>query len=302
MKITSLSNCLINDPIVVALGFFDSVHVAHRQLLCKCKSLAQQLNAKSTVFTFDNNPKEFYIKSHQKMIYDFDTRVDIFDSLGLDCVLYQTFDYEFANLEPNQFLNKLFAHNVVGVVCGFDYTFGKGALGNVNLLKDFCKSKNVKIEVCDQVFYQDQKVSTTLISKCLIDGDLKRANDLLGENYRYTSVVSHGYAVGRDLGFKTANVPIDPNLVALYDGVYLGYALYEGKKYRAMINVGARKTFDDNEKKIEAHIIDFNQNIYEKKLTLFFASYLRQQIKFSSLEELSNQLNKDLAMAKKLPL
>jgi len=302
LKINLFGDCSINSPIVIALGFFDSVHLAHRKLIDSCKDLANQLNAKSAVFTFDNNPKEFFKKSHQKIIYDFDTRVDIFDSLGLDYVFYQTFDFEFANLAPQEFLNRLFKYDVVGVVCGFDYTFGKNAQGDVNLLRQFCNQQNVKLEVCDQVLLKDQKISTTLISKYLLDGDLPKANELLGDNYRYTSTVSHGYAVGRDLGFKTANISINPKLLTIKEGVYLGYALFEGKKYKAMINVGQRKTFDDQEKKIEAHILDFNQDIYEKKLTLLFESFLRQQIKFSSIEELSIQLNKDLVIAKNLPL
>lgn len=302
MEISLLGDCLINSPIVVALGFFDSVHLAHRQLLDRCKNLAKELNAKSAVFTFDNNPKEFFKKSHQKMIYGFNERVDIFASLGLDCVIYKTFDFNFANLTPQEFLTKLFNYNVVGVVCGFDYTFGKNAQGDVAFLGDFCNRQNAKLEVLDQVFLKDKKISTTLISKYLLDGEIKKANELLGDNYRYTSIVSHGHAVGRNLGFKTANIDIDDNLLAIKDGVYLGYALFEGKKYKAMINVGQRKTFDDQEKKIEAHLIDFDQDLYGKKLTLLFEGFLRRQIKFSSMEELRAQLNVDLATAKKLPL
>lgn len=300
LKIYRFSDSIINAPIVLALGHFDSVHLAHRELLLKCKNCAKELGASSAVFSFDNNPKEFFLKESPKLVYDFETRCDIFNTLNLDYILYETFNKSFSQLTDKQFLDKLKNFNIMAIVCGFDYTFGKNAMGNVEVLDKFCKKNNIKLHVLPKMVFDGKKISTSRIAKSLTSGDLTTANQLLGESYRYTETVCSGYSVGRSLGFSTANLPIKTNLTLLKDGVYAGYCLVEEKKFKAIINIGARMTFNDFEKKIEAHLLSFDGDLYGKKITLYFEKYLREQKRFASTEELSLQLKKDRAEAEAL--
>lgn len=297
MKICRFKDCVIKSPIVLALGFFDSVHLAHRQLLLESKNLAAELNSLSAVFTFDNNPKEFFLKEAGKLVYDFETRCDIFDTLNLDLVLYETFNENFSDLTNEQFLTMLKNINLKAIVCGFDYTFGKNATGNIDILDKFCTKNNIRLHVLPKINFDGQKISTSFIAQSLLKGDLKTANNFLGESYRYTATVTAGYAVGRNLGFSTANLPIKTNISMLKNGVYAGYCLVDSKRYKAIINIGSRMTFNDFEEKIEAHLLDFNGDLYDKKITLFFEKFLRNQRRFASPEELSLQLKKDQAEA-----
>lgn len=288
---------MINAPIVLALGFFDSVHLAHRKLLLETKKLASELNSLSAVFTFDNNPKEYFLNEAGKLVYDFETRCDIFDTLNLDLVFYETFNEIFSNLTNEQFLILLKNLNLKAIVCGFDYTFGKNATGNVEILDEFCKKNKIRLHVLPKINFDGQKISTSSIAKSLYEGDLDTANKFLGESYRYTATVTTGYAVGRSLGFSTANLPIKTNLIMLKSGVYAGYCLLDRKKYKAIINIGSRITFNDFEEKIEAHLLAFDGDLYDKKITLYFEKFLRNQRRFASPEELSLQLKKDQAKA-----
>ena len=300
LKIYSFDDYSINEPIVLALGFFDSVHIAHRHLLSISKKIANQNNVKCTVFTFDNNPKKIFKSNQEKIFYDFETRATIFESLNIDYLLCKTFDSDFANLSPETFLDNLARYNIVAIVSGFDYTFGRNASGNVSTLTSFCNKNNIKLFVVDKVSIKETKISTTLITDLLINGNIEEANKLLGAPYSYTGIVVSGHSVGRNLGFATANISINDKLISPKEGVYAGYCLVDGIKYKAMINLGARITFEDYDKKIEAHLLDFEGDIYGQKVTLLFEAYLRKQKHFASPNDLISQLKNDAETTKKI--
>lgn len=284
--------------IVIALGFFDCVHIGHRFLLSKCVESAKKLDCSGAAFTFDNNPQLFYKgNTARKLIYNFNQRLHLLENCGINSVFYARFDKDFCEMTADEFLKVLFSHNVAGVVCGEDYTFGKGAVGNAERLAIECQRKKIDFLCVPQITYQNRKVSTTEICDFIISGEIATANKLLGAPYRYSGQVSHGHGVGRQIGFATANLSINPDLIAPACGVYCGYAEIDGLTYKAIINVGNRPTFKDEEKKIEAHLIGFDGNLYGKTITLNFLRFLREIRKFDNQKELSEQLAKDTAEA-----
>lgn len=292
---------IVKEPMVIALGFFDCVHIAHRKLIAKALSIAKSKGVKCAVFTFDNDPKEILKNEYtHKLVYDFSTRCDLLEGLGVDIVLKATLDEQFATLSSQLFLIRLFRHNIVGVVCGFDYTFGKAGEGLSNDIVDFCISRKTDVFVLPLQSSADEKISTSRVSSFLLNGQIKEANALLGDSYHYSGFVKHGHEIGRTLGFRTANLATDERLVLIRPGVYFGYALVDGKKYKAIVNVGRRPTFSDDSINIEAHLLDFCDDIYGKKITVFFERFLREQRQFESIEGLKKQLNTDKETAKKL--
>ena len=293
MQVCSFDD-IIKEPIVVALGFFDCVHVAHRRLIDKAVTLAKEKDARCAVLTFDNNPRTVLEKtSKSKLIYDFSTRCEIFGELNVDMVIKTTFDDRFAALTEQEFLAKLFKNNLVGVVCGFDYTFGSNKKGSVKELKDYCNTNGVDCIVFERQDFDGEKISTRYINGLLTDGKIEEANLLLGDRYRYSGVVVHGHEIGRTIGFRTVNLVADENVVLVKNGVYYGFVEVDGKKYKAIVNVGRRPTFNDDNTNIEAHLLNFNGDVYGRRITVFFEKFMRAQKHFDSVEELKLQLKKD---------
>lgn len=285
---------IIKEPIVVALGFFDCVHVAHRRLINKAVTLAKERDARCAVLTFDNNPRAVLEKSNEhKLVYGFSTRCEVFGELNVDMVIKTTFDEKFAALTEREFLTRLFKNNLVGVVCGFDYTFGSNKKGSVKELKDCCNENGVDCIVLEKQDFEGEKISTRYINHLLSDGKIETANLLLGGSYRYTGVVMHGWEIGRTIGFRTVNLVADDNVVLVKHGVYFGFVVVDGKKYKAIVNVGRRPTFNDDNTNIEAHLLGFNGDVYGKRITVFFEKFMREQKHFDSVEELKFQLKKD---------
>jgi riboflavin kinase/FMN adenylyltransferase len=284
------------ENIVLALGFFECVHIGHRELLKACRQKAEIIQAKSACFTFDNNPQELF-GSSRKLIYSFDERCEILSNLGLDYVLYQHFDSDFCAMSAEEFLDKLFRLNIKGIVCGFDFTYGKGATSNAHTLLDACQKNNIPCEIIQEVRLNGKKVSSSRIYDFLIKGNIEDANTMLGEKYRYAGIVNGGVKVGRTLGFPTVNLRLNNDVIAPNTGVYSGEVVIDGKKYNAVINVGARPTFFDNNALIEAHIIGFEGDLYGKCIRLFFNRFIRSQKVFDSKEQLSEQISKDVLEA-----
>ena len=290
-----------DNGVVIALGYFDSVHVGHRKVIEKGVNLSKQLNCKPVVFTFDGNLRSAIGKGDEKFVYTTSERKTIFQEMGVCNVFYAPVTKEFLGLSHGEFLqyvNQVF--NVKGYVCGKDFRFGKGGEGNVDYLSEYAKSKGQRLEIADILMAGEKKVSTSLIKELLSSGDVASANKLLGKNYFITGNVFEDRKVGSKIGFPTVNIKIDKDKQCLKNGVYHGAILISGEWKKAVINYGARPTFDLNDKLIEAHVIDFNGDLYGENLTVRFDGFLREIQKFVSVEQLKNQLEKDVEKVKNL--
>ncbi|MGN1096664.1 MAG: adenylyltransferase/cytidyltransferase family protein, partial [Christensenellales bacterium] len=210
MEICNVFQINRKEPIVIALGFFDCVHIGHRKLIDETKRLANELKAKSAIFTFDNREEE-YKKANE--IYNFSEREYILEKLNVDKTVYATLNEDFASLNGQQFLELLFKNfHIVGIVCGSDYRYGKGASCGTSELAEFAAGFNARVIIENFVTYEGEKVSTTMLSDILTYGDLSIANKLLGEPYFVLNKVESNYKRGRKFGCPTINVHVNKKL------------------------------------------------------------------------------------------
>lgn len=280
---------------VIALGYFDSVHLGHRAVLGEARALADSLNASLVVFTFDGNLKAAVGDEKDTYVYDKFEREGLYKKLGADEIYFAKVDYNFLSTGRLAFLNKLNKkYDIAAYVCGKDYRFGKFGEGGLEDLKKYAEKNSQIVRVIDTVEKRGVKVSTTAVKRLLASGNLREANELLGESYFMFGVVAHGRAVGASLGFPTVNVELANGRQRIKKGVYAGRVSVGGKEYKAMINYGARPTFGLSKDVVEAHIIDFSGDVYGEKIVLYFDGYLRDIKSFGDGNGLKAQLDKDL--------
>ncbi len=282
-------------PVVIALGFFDSVHKGHQKVIESAKQLAKENGAKTVVFTFSGNLKAVLGDENSKVVFTDSEREKIYLSLGVDEIYFAPTDFNFLSLGKLAFLNMLNRkYNIIGYACGEDYRFGKFGKGEPKDIIRFAEQKNQKVIVNEILPFNNEKISTTLIKSLISQGKVEQANSLLGRCYSLTGTVIHDRKMGRELGFPTINVIPNPEKQPLLSAVYAGHTFIDGKKYKAIINYGTRPTFNLDEKLIEAHLVDFSGDLYGQEVTLYFDALMRDVIKFDSKEKLVNQLNLDL--------
>lgn len=281
-------------PLSACIGYFDGLHLGHQQLVSNAIHSAKEKQGQSALITFDPDPWQVL-----KNIDDIDhlttmeERIEIGASLGIEKWIILEFTKELASLSPNAFLDEiLIPMNIQTLVCGFDYHYGYRGQGNIETLK---QQQAFEVKVISEVDYKGEKISSTRIEKAISQGDMELSEKLLGRSYSLCGNVVRGNHVGTNvLGFPTANLELSANYVIPQRGVYVGACLVKGQLIRSMINIGHNPTCNHRENlSIEAHLIDFNADLYGQSVTLYFYEKLRDEIKFKNADELIDQLNKD---------
>lgn len=281
-------------PTVIALGFFDCIHLGHKALILKAQDIAKSKGCEEAVFTFQNDINEV-ISTTSGVILTYEDRLKKLEKLSVKSVISCFFTKELAGVLAKDFFNLLAKRFLVkAIVCGKDYRFGFKGEGNVELLKTLCKKNGIELYAIDDVEIDGERVSSTKIKSLLIDGNVSKANLLLGDSYFLTGTVSHGREVGRKMGFPTANVIIPSEKVKIKNGVYKTHVEIDGKAYKCITNYGGRPTFDLDEVLTETYIYGFDGDLYGREITIYFDEYLRDLVKFECVEQLTSQLQKDL--------
>ncbi|MGN1277004.1 MAG: bifunctional riboflavin kinase/FAD synthetase, partial [Floccifex sp.] len=272
------------------IGYFDGTHLGHQQLFTTCLKHAQ--NLKKVCITFDPDPWVIFKKEVQKHLMTLEDKIRFLDSFGFDELYILEFTKEFASLSISSFHQILKQMNIQILVCGFDFKYGKQNSGDV---KSLSLQNDFQVIVVDSVNYSNSKISTSRIEPLIMNGKIKEANELLGYLYSIQGKVVHGYKRGSDiLQIPTANLEVEKEYILPANGVYAGLVYVNHQFHKAMINIGKNPTFENKKKSIEAHIIDFNEDIYDKTVRFFFIDYLRSEQKFSCIQELKNQLLFDI--------
>lgn len=286
------------DKTAVALGTFDGVHIAHMKIIEKVKEYAVANNIKSGVHTFSEIPANVMGKSVCTRLLSNNDKAEILSDV--DFVYMETFDESFYLKSPQEFVKYLKENlKAEAVAAGYNYRFGKNAQGDVSVLKKLCKSEGIKVFVIDKSEQEGEPVSSSRIRKLIGDGDVKTAGRLLGRPYFITGVVEKGFQNGRKMGFPTANLSYQEDMTIPKSGVYIGYCTVDGIRNRAIINVGNNPTFNGTKIKIECHLLDFNEYLYDKEIKVEFYDYLRDEIRFESKDLLQNQIKKDAETAER---
>lgn len=277
----------------LALGYFDTLHIGHLEIIRELS----KLNGIPSLFTFSKSLNEFIKGKSERDLYSFRDRVNLFEKYGVKTVFVEEPNRDFLNLTPYEFLDYLTSKiNIGAFVCGYDYTFGVNASGNIDILKTYCEEHNIEFRVIDEKTVGEKKVSSTLIKESLKNGDILSANAFLGRTYSVLGRVQKGRMEGRLMGFPTANISLDDMLILPKYGVYKGRVRVQGKTYNSIINIGTHPTFDDNKVNLEAYIINFDKDIYGYLIEVFLDDYIRDIVKFNSIDELKEQLKRDLGV------
>ncbi|MBR6533184.1 MAG: riboflavin biosynthesis protein RibF [Clostridia bacterium] len=271
----------------IALGTFDGVHIAHRVVL----SLPS--GYKKVAVTFAAPPKMEF-ENNFELLMPFSKRKEILKNLGFEEIEILEF-CEVKNTEPIKFLEFLFEKFKPSVIsCGFNYRFGKNGKGDTELLKSFCEQKGIECRVCEAVKKDGQIVSSTAIRTLLKKGEIQKANELLESEFSFTAKVQRGNSRGRTIGFPTINQRYPEDLVKIKFGVYKTKVLFDGNVYNGITNIGIRPTFESEYIISETFIKDFSGDLYGREVEIIPQKFLRQEIKFASLEELKKQIEKDI--------
>lgn len=292
-------NAIVDSPIVLALGFFDGVHRGHQKVIKRAIEKGKSLGVKVAVMTFDRHPKIIFqnIDGEKfKYLTMLDEKLEHFKNLGVDIAYVVKFDENLAYLSPQDFIDKyVVGLHAICVVAGQDYTYGKHDIANMDTISDFAKGR-FEIITVDHLQRNDQKISSTQIRKDLNSGNVEAANSLLGYQYENHGTVEHGFKRGRKIGFPTLNVSIPKNERILGEGVYAVKVKIDKDNlwYEGMASIGHNETFgDDLEKTVEINLFNFDKSVYGEKVIVKWYKFLREMVKFDSVEELIDQLNKD---------
>ncbi len=289
------------EPVAVALGNFDGIHTGHRTLINTAVRIAGEKGIKSAVFTFSEHPKNVMAGRVvvQNIIYE-DEKIELLEKAGIDYMFALPFDEMMRTQPPEEFVNDILIgrFNVSTAICGFNFTYGYKASGNAEMLKAAGIEHGFDVEVIDSVMIDDEVVSSSLIRKCITDGDISKASRLLGRSYTIRGTVIKGEQLGRQIGFPTCNIVLDETMAAPANGVYITHSYINGEKFNSVTNVGNKPTVGSFDKNIETNILDFDRNVYGEEIVVEFIKQTRPEKKFAGIDELREQLLKDTAQAR----
>ncbi len=283
---------------VVAIGFFDGVHIGHQELIKKAVSLSHELSVSCVVYTFSYHPiKTLCPEKDVYYITNNERKCEIFERLGVDAVVFDDF-LRVKDMSPSLFVEEVLV-KLLGskaVVCGYNFKFGKGNSGDIDTLSSLLSTFGKRLFVIPPVCAGDTAVSSARIRALINCGEVDVVQKLLGEPFTVKGNVVHGHRLGHSLGFPTANVELLKDSVVLKRGVYYTKTFVDRKEYLSVTNIGIRPTVDDGqtENVCETHIIGLDKDIYGKMIEIHFCKFARDEIKFKSFEFLSETLLKDV--------
>jgi len=291
---------------VITIGVFDGVHIGHKAVIKKVVKKAKSAGLKSAVVTFDPHPLKILDPNHfVPSLIALKHRIDLIKGLGIDEVLVMKFNKNVAKLSPEKFVEDILIKKMGAkyIVVGEDFCFGKGALAGTEKLKTISKERSVKIEIVSPVKKNSHIISSTVIRRLIMNGDIHRASQLLGRPFSILGTVIKGTKLARTLGYPTANLNPHHEVIPPV-GVYAVKIRLKGKTYSGVMNIGVRPTFynygHDKEPEIEVHIFNFHGKIYGKDLEVIFVRKIRDERKFKTIDSLIEQIKKDSAKAEKL--
>ena len=288
---------------VIALGFFDGVHKGHGELLKKTVQRAEELGAVPAVFTFDRPPKEVVTGQPVFLINSAQERQEIIRRIyDIEQVILAPFDQAMMTMDWQDFITELLVkqYGAVHLVAGHDYRFGHKNAGNPALLQAKCAELGIGCDIIPKVEHDGITVSSTYIRTLVENGDVERAAEFLGHRHCLSQTVAHGYRIGRTIGIPTINFTVPSHVLIPKNGVYITRVyLPDGRSYAGVTNIGTRPTVSDGDAiSVETFLLDFREDLYEKRIRLDFCRHLRGEQKFHSLEELKAQIEQDIAVTR----
>lgn len=286
----------------VVLGNFDGLHKGHQQLIRLGREIADQNGEELAVFTFYPQIQELFDPAFCYLLPE-EKKAERLRQLGVDVLQTVPFDAQIARLTPEAFVKTILVEKMHAqhVVVGFNYTFGYQGAGNPEKLQELCSQYGISVTVMEPCCVDDEIVSSSTIRSYLKDGRIEKVNEMLGYVYTVSGVVCQGNQIGRTIGFPTANIMAPPKLLLPANGVYAALTKVDGVTYPGILNIGLRPTIKNSVGiNIEVNLFHFDADIYGKEIEIGIRYFLRSEVKFSGLEALKAQLEKDKAQTRQL--
>ncbi len=290
-------------PAVVTIGSFDGVHLGHQKVLNDLKTIAKNNNARTVVISFEPHPRLFFNPNTDlRLLTTIEEKAELLSQQNIDELVLQKFDDEFAKQDAETFIKKLVKNlNMTNLLIGYDHRFGKDRKGTFDFVKSLEQKYGFKTHKIEPLIIDGKPVSSSIIRKALLDGDVRLVQTYLGRPYVLTGQVVEGNRLGRTLGFPTANIKVGaPYKLIPKQGVYLVKSIIDNQPVFGMMNIGVRPTIDGKKQIMEIHFFDFNGDLYGKSIPVYFLERLRDEQKFPSLEALQNQLKKDAEVSRQM--
>ncbi len=283
---------------VVTIGSFDGVHLGHRKIFSRVSEIARQQDGEAIVITFTTHPRKILTpRTPPRILTTAREKIRAIEDCGMDHIVMLPFTRDLAKLSAQDFLHNIVFYNFgkSHIVIGYDHAFGHNREGNFEFLKNASMREGFGVTRVDPMDIGSKPVSSSWIRTEIEDGNVEEASRLLGREYSVDGMVVEGVGRGRTIGFPTANiVPDDEDKVIPRDGVYaVKVDMDGGRTCDGMLNIGTNPTFSNLERSIEVHILDFKQDIYKRGISIRFVKRIRNEIKFSSVDDLMTQLKKD---------
>jgi riboflavin kinase/FMN adenylyltransferase len=295
--------------VVVAIGNFDGVHKGHQEILARARAHAKRLKVPVVAFTFNPHPTlELRPQSPMKLLMTYAEKRLQLEKYGADVCVEESFDRAFADTPAYDFFFEILIKRLhaVAIVVGQDFAFGNRREGTLFTMRDYCTQAKVELDVVSPVILEGQVVSSSRVRELLANGELKKAEELLGHPFFYRGEIVHGDKRGRTIGFPTANMSCEEKF-PLQNGVYATSVFWRGKTYRSVTNIGTRPTFQTEGQnislipiKIETHILNETFDLYGEILEVRFHARLREEKKFDSINALIAQIQSDVKLAESI--
>ncbi|MBQ2840700.1 MAG: bifunctional riboflavin kinase/FAD synthetase [Oscillospiraceae bacterium] len=289
---------------IVALGFFDGVHIGHGALLQKTCELASQKGAIPAVLTYSAHPSEVLAANPVKLINTTEERKVLISELyGIEDVVVKDFTKAYSEMSCESFVNEIICKELCAshVVAGFDFRFGSRGAGDASYLSSLCVEAGIGCDIVDAVMFDGKAVSSSRIRTMIAKGDMKNAERLLGHPHCVISEVTHGANLGEKIGFPTINQKLSENIQCPRFGVYFSRVKISGETFYGVTNIGVRPTVtEENSPRAETNILGFSRDVYGKTVRLELLDFMRDEIKFESVDDLRRQIASDVEKTKRL--
>ncbi len=295
-----------NKKTVVTIGTFDGVHIGHQAIISRLREAAAQLNAESVILTFYPHPRMILHPDDHglSLLTTPEEKAEKLQESGVNHLMVYPFNEEFSRISAYDYVRNLLVNglNAKKVIVGYDHRFGRNREGDFSTLSEWAEMLGFEAQEIPAKEIDAVNISSTKIRQCLLQGDVSTANSYLGYQYSLKGTVIHGAAMGRRIGFPTANIHVDyPFKLTPANGVYAIEAKVHGRKYYGVMNIGVRPTVDQSlQRQLEAHLFDFDNLIYDEKIEVKFLFKVRDEKKFGSIDELKNQIFVDIQKVKSL--
>ena len=287
----------------LAIGNFDGFHKGHIAILKSLKKIAKEKNQSTAIMSFNPHPREFFENNNENFnIYSKTDKINFLKQFNIDIYIEFTFDKYLSELTADEFIEKILISklDIKNVIVGKDFKFGKNRSGDFKILENYSKENKFNVHLVNSIMLSDStdKFSSSIIRENIKNGEIEKANFALGRNWHMSGIIIQGDKRARKINFPTANLSPGNHIIPR-KGVYCIEAHIENEKYLGISNFGARPTVDGSKLLLETHIFNFNREIYGNELTVRFHTFIRPEQKFTNFDELTEQIKKDIEIAKK---